>query len=129
VTAEDVATVARHDDPNEIRSSMHTLGEAVGVGVAPPTARARLTRLIGETSLDVPEAVRTDALELLEGHGSSRSPTALAAAALYLAGGGRGRYGGGRWTQVDLSQACDVCPQTIRDAAHVLNPGYGGEQA
>ena len=69
--------------------------------------------------------VRRAALELLDDQQSTRSPTGLAAAALYLAGGGRGRTRG-RWTQEDLATVAGVSPTTVRVCAAELDPDYNG---
>ena len=125
VGADDIAPVARSGTPGEIRQAAHTLADAIGVGLRPPTPEARLDRIIGAAGFDVREPVRRAALELLDDQQSTRSPTGLAAAALYLAGGGRGRTRG-RWTQEDLATVAGVSPTTVRVCAAELDPDYNG---
>lgn len=130
VTADDVLAVARTEGGRGLRRAMHRLADAVGVAVRPPSPQARLDRLVGDSNLDVGPETHTRARTLLDDPPSGRSPTTLAAAALYLAGGGRGGRGGrwsadSEWTQAELADVADICQQSVRTAAAALHPGYG----
>jgi transcription initiation factor TFIIIB Brf1 subunit/transcription initiation factor TFIIB len=123
VIAEDLLPVSRTTEPpNIIRRTMHELGSAIGSPVEPPRPRDRLTRLLGTADLDVAARTHTIALELLTNRPShsGRSPSALAAGALYIASTRTGASARAKWTQAELGDVAGVVRDTVQRAATEL---------
>lgn len=86
VTADEFASVARlsrSDSPRAIRDRAHTLADAIGLAVAPPSYHPRLNRISTSLEAPLPWSIIYRAHQLLEATTHlSQSPSALAACTL-----------------------------------------------
>lgn len=123
LTARHICPHARPDSHHVIINVMLELVDAIDETVPLPSLSARLNRLIGQNDFDVHPDTRTHAHAILDASPpSSRSPSALAVTALYIAGGARSPSTSGTWTQAELADAANISPKTIQDTAPELRP-------
>jgi len=123
LTPADVATVARCD-PDRLRRTYGYLQRETSLQAPPPDAEQRL-RVVAREADMVSDAVREDALDLLErvsDHERSRgSPSTLAAALLWVAGEDV--------TQAGVGEAAGVTPNAIRMRWRRVSEGLSGVDA
>lgn len=97
-----------------ISGRMWWVARELGLEVPPPSVEARICVVAGK--LERGSDYREDAIRVLDSLddvGRGGSPSVLAAACLYEAGGYR--VSGGPWTQEGISEAAGCSPRSLRD--------------
>ena len=117
-TVEDIADAA-HCSAEKIRRSRLTLQRELDVRVPVFLPTDLLPSIFESLSGRVPKSVRIDSYRLAEAAETSTdirgSPSSLAAAAVYVAVGSRGR-----WSQQEIAKAADISSASIRNHYEAL---------